>query len=93
MRRSFLALAVTASLVTSQPSLLGQLWDLLAAVWSEPAADAGCIFDPSGRCTPAPRSDAGCIFDPNGRCTTAPPPESDAGCIFDPDGAPCRPGS
>lgn len=93
MRRSFLALAVAASLATSQPNLLGQLWDLLAAVWSDSSADAGCIFDPNGVCTLAPRSDEGCIFDPDGRCTLAPPPESDAGCIFDPDGKPCRPGS
>lgn len=93
MRRSFLALAVAASLATSQPNLLGQLWDLLAAVWSEPSADEGCIFDSSGRCTTASRSDEGCIFDPDGRCTTTPEPESDEGCIFDPNGAPCRPGS
>lgn len=93
MRRSLLALAVTASLATSQPTLLGQIWDLLAAVWSEPSSDEGCIFDPSGRCVLAPQQDAGCIFDPNGRCITAPQPESDEGCIFDPNGAPCHPGS
>lgn len=68
MRRSFLALAVAASLVTSQPTLLGQLWDLLAAIWSDSSADEGCGFDPNGRCTPAPQpeSDAGCGFDPDG---------------------------
>ena len=93
MRRSFLALAVTASLATSQPTLLGQLWDLLASLWSDSAADEGCGFDPNGAFAPAPRSDEGCIFDPDGRCITAPQTESDAGCGFDPDGAPCRPGS
>lgn len=95
MRKSFLALAVAASLVTSHPSLLGQVWDFLASIWSESAQDEGCGFDPSGRCIPAtqPQTDAGCGFDPNGLCFPDPRPQADEGCGFDPNGAPCFQGS
>lgn len=60
MRRTLLAVAVAASLLTP-------LWDLLSPLWSgSEDTDAGCIWDPYGRCQPAPQTDAGCIWDPDG---------------------------
>ena len=67
MRRTLLALAVTASLFS--PGLLEPLWSLLASLWNTSATgDEGCIMDPYGRCLPAsePQSDAGCEMDPYG---------------------------
>lgn len=82
MRRTLLAVAVVASLLTP-------LWDLLFPLWSgSEDTDAGCIWDPSGRCQPAPQTDEGCIWDPSGSCQPA--PQTDAGCILDPYGSPCR---
>lgn len=65
MRKALIALILAGSLA-GRPALLEQLWSLLASAWSPPTADAGCIFDPDGRCKPAPQTDAGCRFDPNG---------------------------
>lgn len=60
MRRTLLAVAVAASLLTP-------LWHLLAPLWgSSEDTDEGCIWDPSGSCRPAPQTDAGCIWDPSG---------------------------
>ena len=100
MRRTLLAVAVAASLLTP-------LWDLLSPIWDgsentdegcgwdpsghclpTPRVDEGCVWDPDGRCQPAPQTDAGCIWDPDGRCQ--PVPQTDAGCIWDPYGSPCR---
>lgn len=73
MHRALLAAAFTASLLTSgfSPGPVERLWHLLSSFWGATAtADAGCIWDPDGRCQPAPESqpDAGCIMDPNGGC-------------------------
>ncbi len=77
MKRTILAVAVTASLLTSGA---GSLWDLLSSI------DEGCIWDPNGQCQPAPRIDEGCGWDPNGQCRPA--PQVDAGCGWDPNGCP-----
>jgi hypothetical protein len=66
MRKALIALILAGSLAAGRPALLGQLWSFLTSPLSPPTADAGCGFDPSGRCNPAPRTDAGCIFDPSG---------------------------
>jgi hypothetical protein len=76
MRMSLVVLALAAALASG----------FLTSIWSASSADAGCIFDPNGRCTPAPQTDEGCIFDPDGRCN--PTPQTDAGCRFDPNGSP-----
>lgn len=96
MRRTMLAVTVTASLLTSGGSLgaAEQLWSLLARLWSaSTSVDAGCVGDPYGACrpAPAPQTDAGCGFDPYGGCRPASSPQTDAGCEWDPYGA-CRPG-
>jgi hypothetical protein len=84
MRRSFMAMALTASLVSTAPSgLFDPLWALFSSLWE---TKEGCGMDPSGRCLPA--SKAGCEMDPDGRCLTAPK----AGCELDPYGR-CNPGS
>ena len=60
MRRTLLAMAVAASLLTP-------LWDLLSPIWGGlEGTDEGCILDPYGRCQPAPQTDEGCIWDPYG---------------------------
>jgi hypothetical protein len=66
MRKALIALTLAGSLAAGRPALLDQIWSLLASAWSAPPGDAGCIFDPDGRCTPAPQTDACCRFDPNG---------------------------
>lgn len=82
MRRTLLAVAVAASLLTP-------LWDLLSPLWSgSEDTDEGCIWDPNGRCQPVPQTDGGCGLDPYGRCLPA--PQTDEGCIWDPYGSPCR---
>ncbi len=76
MRRMFIAMAVTASLLTTAPShLLDPLWALFSRIWSsstplQPQPDAGCGADPNGRCLPdpQPQPNAGCESDPSGRC-------------------------
>lgn len=88
MRRSFMAMAFTASLVSTAPSgLFEPLWALFSSLWD---TKAGCEWDPNGRCLPAPKE--GCGMDPNGRCLPALQPQTDAGCGMDPDGR-CNPGS
>ena len=67
MRRTLLALAVSASLFST--GLLEPLWSLLDSFWHTTATgDEGCGMDPYGRCLPAPQPqpDAGCEFDPYG---------------------------
>jgi len=67
MRRTLLALAVSASMLN--PGLLDPIADLLSSIWSaSESADAGCIWDPDGRCRPAPQLqlDEGCGMDPYG---------------------------
>lgn len=60
MRRTLLAVAVAASLLTP-------LWDLLSPIWGgSENTDAGCGMDPDGRCMPTPQTDAGCGWDPYG---------------------------
>lgn len=68
MSKALLALALAASLA-SQPGLLDSLWSLLSAGWSESSPDAGCGWDPSGKCAPVPQpqTDAGCGWDPDGK--------------------------
>lgn len=88
MRRSFMAMALAASLASTAPSgLFEPLWALFSSLWD---AKEGCGMDPSGRCLPAPK--AGCGMDPDGQCLPAPQPTSDIGCGMDPDGQ-CSPGS
>jgi hypothetical protein len=72
MRRSLVALAVTASLLTpgaSQTPLLGSLWGFLTSFWSKATTDAGAGWDPNGR-SAAPATqltpDEGAGWDPNG---------------------------
>jgi hypothetical protein len=71
MRKALVAVAFTASLLASpagRPVLLGQLWELLSAALNVPSTDAGCGWDPFGRCTPVPQNtaDEGCGMDPYG---------------------------
>ncbi|HWM89823.1 MAG TPA: hypothetical protein VN493_03580 [Thermoanaerobaculia bacterium] len=66
MRRALIALALTASMLTSQPTLVDSVWSFLSAIWSQSSPDAGCGADPNGRCAPQPRIDAGCGADPDG---------------------------
>jgi hypothetical protein len=88
MRRTFMAMALTASLVsTASAGFFDPLWALLSSLWG---TKIGCEMDPSGRCLPAPKE--GCGMDPNGRCLPAPQPTSDIGCELDPNGR-CSPGS
>ena len=69
MRSILLAAALTASLASTSFSFFDPLWSLFSKLWSAPAAvDAGCGWDPSGRCQPQPQSDIGCGWDPSGRC-------------------------
>lgn len=69
MRRMFLVMAVTTSLLTPGPGSFEGLWNFLSSLWGDSAgADAGCIWDPDGQCRPAPQTDAGCIWDPSGGC-------------------------
>lgn len=72
MRRALFAVALAASLAhPAQLGLLDPLWSLLSTLREAPATpDAGCEWDPWGRCAQAsqPQIDAGCELDPNGRC-------------------------
>jgi len=72
MRRTFFAVALAASLAhPAHLGLLDPLWSLLSTLWGAPATpDAGCEWDPNGRCAsaPQPQMDAGCEWDPDGRC-------------------------
>ena len=58
MRRATILILLSASLLSAPSSSLGQIWSLLASLWtaSEPAptTDEGCGLDPNGqpRCTP-----------------------------------------
>jgi hypothetical protein len=88
MRRTFVAMALTASLVSTAPAgFFDSLWALFSPLWG---TKEGCGMDPDGRCLPAPK--AGCGMDPNGQCLPAPQPTSDIGCGLDPSGQ-CKPGS
>jgi hypothetical protein len=72
MRRSLVAIVLTASLLTpgaSQTPLLGSLWGFLTSLWSKAATDAGAGADPFGRNAapaPQPSPDAGAGWDPSG---------------------------
>jgi hypothetical protein len=69
MRRTLLAAALAASLTpTVSSNLFNPLWSLLSSLWAAPQPDAGCGWDPNGRCLIAPQPDEGCGWDPNGRC-------------------------
>ncbi len=83
MRRSFMAMALTASLVSAPSGLFDPLWAFFSSLWD---TKAGCGMDPNGQCLPAPK--IGCELDPDGRCLTAPK----IGCELDPYGR-CNPGS
>ena len=88
MRRSFMAVVLTASLVSTAPSgFFDSFWTLFSSLWD---TKAGCEMDPSGRCLPEPK--IGCGMDPSGQCLPAPQPQIEAGCGLDPDGR-CNPGS
>lgn len=77
MRRTLVALSLTASLATAAPAgLLDRFWALLSALWGDsppvhqPQTKEGCTGDPNGHCKPStqPQTDAGCGGDPNGLC-------------------------
>jgi hypothetical protein len=88
MRRSFMAVALAASLASTAPyGCFDPLWALFSSLWD---TKEGCGMDPNGRCLETPK--AGCGMDPNGQCLPAPQPTSDIGCGMDPDGR-CTPGS
>lgn len=63
MRKALVVLTLTAALAASRPSLLGQAWSLLTAVWDQ----AGFGMDPSGDPGPTPQTDEGFGMDPNGK--------------------------
>jgi len=91
MRRSLAVFAVTTALLAApagRPVLLDRIWSVLSTIWSGPSTDAGCGWDPNGRCTPVVQPDAGCGADPFGLCTPAAQPTIDAGCGMDPFGCP-----
>ena len=88
MRRSFIAVALAASLASTAPyGFFDPLWEFFSSLWD---TKAGCELDPYGRCLATPK--IGCEWDPNGRCLPAPQPTSDIGCGLDPSGQ-CNPGS
>ena len=69
MRRSLVAAALAASLLTGQAQLFPPLWDLLSSLWSGVAEKAGPGWDPNGLQAPAPpppTTDAGAGWDPFG---------------------------
>ena len=68
MRKTFLAAALAAGLVASQPALLDTFWAFLTSLWEQSSPDAGCGSDPNGGCgpRPQPQTDEGCGSDPNG---------------------------
>lgn len=73
MRKALFAAALTASLLggpAGRPDLFDPFFAFFSAIWNGQSLDAGCGFDPNGRCTaaPQPQSDAGCGMDPWGRC-------------------------
>src|SRR5436305_11798728 len=97
MRRTLVAFAVTASLLSpSSSSLFDNVWALLSRMWGmAPATKEGCGMDPDGHCRPAltPQRKEGCGMDLSGRCLPASSqPQPDAGCGMDPNGQ-CNPGS
>jgi hypothetical protein len=74
MRRSLVALAVAASLLTpgaSQTQLLGSLWGYFTSLWSGAITfKEGPGIDPDGRKAapaPQPTPDAGPGIDPDGK--------------------------
>jgi hypothetical protein len=91
MRRSLVAVALTASLLApgaGHASLLDPLWSFFTSLWSGAIEKAGGGADPNGRCVPAvqPKTDAGGGADPFGRSTPTTIPSSDAGGGWDPNG-------
>lgn len=97
MRLTFAALAVSAVLFGSAPSM--SLWDLLSGFWAVPStgvrsmpAKEGSRWDPDGlrkagsRLDPNGSGKAGSRLDPDGLTLPAPPPPSDAGSRWDPNG-------
>ena len=63
MRRATVLILLSASLLSAPSSSLGQIWSLLASLWTAP--------DSIDTDRPVPTLDEGCILDPNGkpRCT------------------------
>ena len=80
MRRTLVALSLTASLATAPAGLLERFWTLLSALWDDPPA------------VHQPQTKAGCGMDPDGLCQPTPRPQIDGGCGMDPSGL-CQPGS
>ena len=80
MRRTLVALSLTASLTAAPSAILDRLGSLLSAVWGDPPA------------VHQPQTKEGCGADPSGLCNPSPQPQSDAGCGADPSGH-CNPGS
>jgi hypothetical protein len=83
MHRTLIATVLVGFLSAATPSsLLDQIWSLMASLWTEsPSSDAGCGWDPNGRCWPADsgskpientQTKAGCGWDPNGGCIPKP---------------------
>ncbi len=89
MRRTFVAVALTSSLLTAPPNLLDQIWSLLAWVWGAPVdSKAGIGWDPNGPPQAQPKEGIG--WDPNGLQSPDPQPHAKAGCGWDPFGR-CNP--
>ena len=76
MRRTLVALSLTASLAAAPSGTFDRLWSLLSVIWDDPPlvhqpqTKEGCTGDPSGLCKPSsqPQTDEGCGGDPNGLC-------------------------
>jgi hypothetical protein len=72
MRRSLVAIVLTASLLTpgaSQTPWLGSFCGFLTSLWSKATTDAGAGWDPDGRNAapaPQPTPDEGAGWDPFG---------------------------
>lgn len=89
MRRTFVAVALTSSLLTATPNLLNQIWSLFASFWGAPAdSKAGFGWDPNGIPQAQPKEGFG--WDPNGLQGSDPQPQAEAGCGWDPFGR-CNP--
>jgi len=85
MHRTLVATVLAGFLAAAAPSsLFDQFWNLVASLWTDSAfSDAGCGWDPNGRCTPAE--------EPGSRPTDSGSnpienTQAKAGCGWDPNG-------
>lgn len=86
MHRTLITTVLVGFLSAAAPSsLFDQIWGLVASLWTDsPSSDAGCGWDPNGRCAPPEGTEswlgpiensqakAGCGWDPNGGCLPKP---------------------